>query len=186
MKKLFLLTIALLLGTQNVFAQTTTPQTMREQMKNRIEQRVASSTMMRAKIAAVRVERIRAYFRRMINKLESAIERLEAIATKIENRIDKFQNERGKDVSQARAKLQSARQHIDLAKQSLQNTKDTFEQAITSDSPRENFEKVRAKIKETTEHIRQAHRALVDAIIVLKGASMPSQNQSNSSSTSSN
>ena len=127
----------------------------------------------RERFNEVRTAAIRRIFDRMTNKIDRAILRLESFSDRIASRIEKFKA-RGKNVSSAEAKLAEAQIAIADAKVSLADAKAKFAAMLESDDPKTAFKDVHATIQQNVvSKIKAAHAALVDAITILKGASMP-------------
>jgi|GEM_PF-3470999 len=123
-------------------------------------------------LAEKRKERIRAYFARMFTRLDAAIERFNKLITRIESRIQKLE-ERGVDVADAREKLQKAQDAVAEADFKINAARGLVEDILSGEDPKKIFENTREAVKSTVEHIKQAHRALVDSIVALKGATSP-------------
>ena len=119
-------------------------------------------------LAEKRKERIRAYFTRMFTRLEAAVERLNKLMARVESRIQKFE-ERGVDVTDAQEKLQKARSAITEADFKLNAARGLVEDILSGEDPKKIFENARETVKSTVISIKQAHRALVDSIVALKG-----------------
>ena len=169
-------------------AATTTADQMRDKMQDREgERKMQKPTSSAEQVLQIRKDRVRQFWSNMAGKIEKAVERLTQMSDRIESRLNKFEQEKGKDVSKARAKLAEGRRHIQLAKDSWTEAKARYEELINSANPRPMFERARAKVKETISHLKEAHAALVDAVVALKGASgkTPHATSSASSATTS-
>jgi exonuclease VII small subunit len=87
---------------------------------------------------------------------------------RVESRIQKFE-ERGVDVTDAQEKLQKARSAITEADFKLNAARGLVEDILSGEDPKKIFENARETVKSTVISIKQAHRALVDSIVALKG-----------------
>jgi len=130
-------------------------QEKREENKKRLEER--------------RREIIKAYMERILTRLNAAIERLEKIGDRLSSRLDKLE-EKGVDVSAARALLENARQANNNAKEDLVLIKNSLDAVLEGDNPKTAFEDVRALLEEAKTSVREAHKALVEAIKTAKAS----------------
>ncbi|MBI2109059.1 MAG: hypothetical protein HYT93_02680 [Parcubacteria group bacterium] len=115
-----------------------------------------------------RKERIRAYFEKMFKRLDAAIERLQGLAERIESRIEKFE-ERDADVEKAKQLLAEAQTLIVSAEESLAKAKIAAEEVLSGENPKEIFTRVHESVKLVVSHTKEAHQALVEVIVALKG-----------------
>jgi chromosome segregation ATPase len=146
----------------------TNPTQIRAEVKARIDARLASSTLRRASSTARRVELQQSIAKRQADhagkKLLATIERLEKLADRIESRIEKVEA-LGGNASTSERFLAEARAHLSEARVALE----AFSSVDLSGTRlAENFERVRAAALEVKEHLRLAHRNLVNAILSLK------------------
>lgn len=147
------------------------PEDVRAQQEKRQEKTVGERLAERqAQVVEKRKERVDAYFKKMFTRLDAAIERLQKLAERIESRIVKFEK-RGADVDQARELLTVGHGAITEARTLLENARGIVENILAGDDPRVIFEHARETVKSVIDSIKQAHRALVDSIVALKGAS---------------
>lgn len=146
----------------------------REEIRNNIEQRKASSTERRVEmqksLAKRKVEQV-------TKVILATIERLEKIITRIESRIKKIQESGGKTTE--------AESYVAAAKRNLTDARVAVDAFVNLDlsgsAAKENFETVRAAVAEAKEQIRAAHRNLMMAVRTLKG---PNTGTATSTSTS--
>ena len=115
--------------------------------------------------------RISAYVKRITKRLDAALDRLERIADRVESRIAKLEEkfaDRGLDLSDAKALLDVTRDEIASARENISSIESAAEEALDTDNPRESFTAVRELIKTAVGSVKDAHRALVEAIKVVK------------------
>lgn len=115
------------------------------------------------KIDEKRKAQIREIAARTIKRLEAAVERLAKLSDRLESRLNKL-SEGGVDVSKSRGLLTEARAKIAEAKSKIAEAKASIETAVSSDSPKEAFQKVREITGGANEKLKEAHKALVRAI----------------------
>jgi predicted nucleic acid-binding Zn-ribbon protein len=65
--------------------------------------------------------------------------------------------------------LNAARARIDTARTKLAEAKNSVEGLLVQENSKEVFESARNTVKSVATHIKEAHGALVDSIIALKG-----------------
>lgn len=134
-------------------------QNMQEKRADRIE-----------KLTDKRKEIIRNFAARMFHRMEAAIERLKKLDERIGSRITKLK-EKGIDTSKAEIALGTAKTEIGNAETHLAAAKTAAQGAIDSETPKEAFESVRTHVEMTRDAIKKAHKALIDAVVALKGKS---------------
>ncbi len=117
-------------------------------------------------------ERINAYTERIVRRLNAAIERLEKLALRLESRIEKLEErfkDRALDLSNAKKLLVGAREEINLAKTNISTLMGLVDETLNNtENPRKEFGKVQELIKNTVSTVKDAHRALVEAIKAVK------------------
>lgn len=126
-------------------------------------------------------ERILAYTERIIKRLNIALDRFEKIAERVDSRIskleEKFSDDRGIDLSGAKVLLNVANEKIAEARNNISSIRDLATNAINTDNPKESFTEVQKFIKSAIDSLKDAHRALVEAIKAVKaGVGAPSSN----------
>lgn len=139
----------------------------RDAFKDRAKERI---DILKEKFSEDRAKKIEAFFGGMVRKFEAAINRFRHLADRIDSRLDKFEDE-GKDVSALRISLDNARNSIESAEDALDKAKEEFTTFVLSENPKENFEKVKAVVQNVASAVKNAHKALVDVINSIKGAS---------------
>lgn len=157
-KLLLLLTLVYLGFTPSVLAQTSTPLTRREVKKTEISLR----------LSAIRRERIRSYFGKMIVRIEATIERLEKLITRIESRIG--------DNSKVQETVNKAKTELAKAKLELATLKLQLENLLESDDPKLVFGQIQDSLKIIKGYLRKTHVLLVQTIGELKGLRVGNNN----------
>ena len=188
MKKKYLIPLLALLVVSGVAsAQTTgstnttqrsTLQAKREATREQIETKRADIDAMReskrlemeakrAEIKAKRVEFQQDIAQRKVENasrvISATIDKLENLVTRVESRISKLEANGGDTTA--------SKSHIALAKGSILKARAAVEAfasiELTSDKARDNYEKIRVAAAEVREHIRTAHRELMQAVRLL-------------------
>lgn len=139
--------------------------TKREAFKDEAKQRVEA---MKKKLGEERAKRIEQFFNNMARKFENAIDRLNNLADRIDSRLKKTEDA-GNDVAKQRDLLKVARDKITAVETALSDAKAKFAEMAKSENPKEAFKKVKELIKGVAQKVKEAHRALVDVVISLKG-----------------
>ena len=155
----------------SVFAQTSTPFSRREEKRIEIREQLAvKQAEIRQRLTAVRRERIRNYFGKMIVRLEATIERLEKLITRIEARI-KIIKDKNEEINTTEVEktVSEAKATIVKAKTELANLKTNLETMLESDDPKTSFKNVRESLKTVITFIKDTHKLLVQTIGDIKG-----------------
>lgn len=163
-------------------------QEKREQYENGRNGSATTSDVVRAKVLERRGQfsegvknRVKNLLSNIENRMLASVNRFERIITRVESRMKKLESE-GMDVQNARASLEIAKMEIDSAKTILAQTGDADIDVVVDDtSPREKFAALREKIKTILSHIKNAHEALRNTVLILKGAVPPVTNSATSS-----
>lgn len=134
---------------------------------------------MQEKMAERRSEILKRIAERMIKHLELAIERMEKIAERVDSRIAKLK-ERGVNTAASEALLTTAREKITAAKTAVANAKAEMANALAvadvdadGDGKMDKVDpgkKVRDFLATARNAVKDAHRALVEAIKSLKSS----------------
>ena len=125
----------------------------------------------RATLDERRQARIEAYANRILKRMNAAIDRLYKIANRVESRIAKLEEKHdGLDLSGARDLLAIARTALDTAQPSVELGEEAVQNVLSSDTPKEAFSEVRKLLGDTKQSIKDAHKALVDAIVATKAS----------------
>lgn len=142
-------------------------ETFREEAKERVD-------TLKRKLSEERAKRIEVFFGTMVRKFEAAISRLRTLADRIDSRLDKIEDA-GKDVSEFRVLLDNAKITIETAEDSLDKAKEEFNALAKSENPQEYFKKVKEIVSGVAQKIKDAHKALIDVINLIKGTSNVSE-----------
>lgn len=117
--------------------------------------------------AEKRLQLVRNFTSKMENRFNVNIRTLESLSARIASRVAKL-DQAGKDTAQAKTKLAEANAKIQEAKDALAKMQQDIESAISTVQPKKAFELVKNKtIKVVMEKIKEAHKALVSAIVTL-------------------
>ena len=151
----------------SVSSQTATPLSRKQIVTEKVASRQAE---IRSKISAVRRERIRNYFGKMVVRIEATIERLQILIDRIETRIAKIkEGDEEINTTEVEITVTDAKETLEKAKTELDNLKTNLEDMLASDNPRDNFQDVRNSLKTVIGYIREAHKSLAIAIGNIKG-----------------
>jgi len=137
----------------------------REQFRNEAQKRIDE---LKKKLGEKRGERIEAFFQKMVEKFEHAIERFKKYADRIAERLDKAESN-GKDVAELRVKLSAANDKILEAEMALEDSKAKYAEAVKDPDFKASFAKVREVVHGVLVKVKEAHRALVDVVKSIKG-----------------
>lgn len=140
--------------------RTATSSERREAVKEKADERRAA---VKEKVDAKRKAQIKQIAERTIKRLTAAAERLEKLGDRLESRLDKL-SAGGVDVSKSKELLAAARAKIAETKTGIDEAKTEIETALSSESPKEAFQKVREITGAANEKLKEAHKALVEAI----------------------
>lgn len=139
----------------------------KEEIKNRIEIRKAT---MSARLTERRQGRIRTYFQRLTNRLNSAINRLDILISRIESRVEKIKAEESEiDTDSIEADIQTAKDLLDDAKANLEAASNSFDTVLEGDDPKQAFMIIKDTIKEVKNGLVEVHQLLVHLIGDIKG-----------------
>ena len=165
-------------------ASTSRATTTREERKeNRVDERMQRQR-----------EIIKAHFTKMMRRLDAAVLRLEKLAARMDTRIDKL-TAKGVDMTKAKEKMTIARGKIADAKQAIADARTAADALVNSEKPKELFGDIRKLIKKAEQTVKDAHRALVEALREIKasaglrdgdddhGSSTPKRGNDNGTST---
>ncbi|MEK7081397.1 MAG: hypothetical protein AAB888_00340 [Patescibacteria group bacterium] len=140
--------------------RTATSSEKREAVKERADYR---RTAVKEKVDAKRRAQIEQIAERTIKRLVAAVERLEKLSDRLESRLDKL-SAGGVDVSKSKELLAEARAKIAEAKAKIDEAKAEIRSAMSVESPKEAFQKVREITGAANKKIKEAHKALVEVI----------------------
>jgi hypothetical protein len=178
--KLFLiLALGFLILTPPVLAQTTRPsprnQGVRADVRATME---AKREENRNKITAIRRERIRSFFGKMVVRVEATIERLEKLIERLETRIASIKKTDEKlDTSKAESTIKEARITIEKAKLELTALKARLEELLASDDPKLVFGQIQDSLKTIKDYLKETHVLLVQTIGEIRGLRVGDTNE---------
>jgi len=178
--KLFLiLALGFLVLTPPVLAQTTRPsprnQGVRAEVRATIEARREEN---QNRITAVRRERIRSFFGKMVVRIEATIERLEKLIERLETRIASIkEGEEDLDTTKAEDAIKEAKTTIEKAKLELTSLKARLEELLASDEPKLVFGQIQESLKTIKGYLKETHVLLVQTIGEIKGLRVGDTNE---------
>ena len=141
----------------------------REEFQAKAEERREA---LKKKLGENRAARIEQFFAAMARKFEDAIDRLEKSAERIEERIGSSgAGEADKAVLQER--MTAARAKIAEAQAEFESAKTRYADAVKDPDFKAAFKKVHDIVRGVAAKVKDAHRALVDAVAGLKSAAAP-------------
>lgn len=146
----------------------------KEEKADKKEEKLQERAEQQAQVEARRKERVRAYFEKMFERLDAAIVRLEKLAERIDSRISKF-DKRDVNAEKAKQLLTEARALIENAKTSLSSAKSSVEEILSGENSKEVFARARENVQSVVSHTKDAHKALVQSIVALKGKNPPQE-----------
>ncbi len=112
-------------------------------------------------------DRIEGYLENVSRKMKAAINRLSTLEERIQSRILKLQ-ERGFGLEKAQEALDEAGSAIDRAEESFEETIKEAREALETDINRETFKTIIGTLAATKEALKEAHKALVEAVRLIK------------------
>jgi len=130
------------------------------------------------KITAIKRERIRSYYGKMVVRLEATIERIQKLITRLETRISKIEesdNSNKIDIPKARADVALAKTKLADVEAELSYL--NIEDIISSDNPKEEFKNVINSVKLIKDGLKEVHKLLVQTIGDIKGLRIGNTNE---------
>jgi len=137
----------------------------REEVRTQVQER---HTDARKRIQAHVKERITAHVRRVILRLQAAIERLTRLANRIEQRLNALASE-GENVADKMTLLASARAEIQQAQTSLNAVAAALMEVTAGEQPRQAFQQARESVRGVVTHLKNAHGMLVRVVTMIQG-----------------
>lgn len=132
------------------------------------------------RISAVRRERIRNYFNKMISRIEAVVDRLEVLITNIESRVEIIStNDSEIDVTPVEIELSNAKDLLSTVDSDVILLKSEIENVILSDDPKANFVTVKDMISEIKNNLKEVHNILVQVIGDIRGLRIGNTNNLN-------
>lgn len=118
------------------------------------------------RITEKRKTRITAFEKKMIKRLQAAVNRLDNLADSIQSRLEKISDR--VDITEATALISNIKEDIQDLHTWIGGLSSKLESVYASDDPKATFEEVRAEVKEIVSEIKATHRALVEVVVSLK------------------
>ena len=179
MKLFLILALGFLILTPPVLAQTTRPsprnQGVRADVRATME---AKREENQNRITAVRRERIRSFFGKMVVRIEATIERLEKLIERLETRIASIkEGEEELDTTKAEDAIKEAKTTIEKAKLELTSLKARLEELLTSDEPKLVFGQIQESLKTIKGYLKETHVLLVQTIGEIRGLRVGDTNE---------
>lgn len=119
------------------------------------------------------------------NRLDAYVRRITNVTDRLDSRANKMA-ESGLAVDAARAKIAEARTELEKARASLTNIDAAVNNFVRSENPRTYWQSVKTTYLAATDAIKAAHRATVEALLLLKTATATQSPTATSTTTSSN
>jgi len=113
--------------------------------------------------------RIKGHFENILNRLDNAIQKFASVLGRIDTHLAKLA-ERGADVADAETAIAIAEEAVRQASADVDAVHSIFEEATSSDTPRDHLVQIKEAARTASESIRKAHRAIKAAIQELKEA----------------
>jgi hypothetical protein len=107
------------------------------------------------------------------NRFDAAVRRLSNIHDRLESRATKLDNE-GVNTAPARQKIAEAKTYRENAAQSLATIDTVVAQFVGSETPRERWQLLKETYRSIAEQIRLSYQATVDALLLLRTATVVS------------
>lgn len=117
--------------------------------------------------------RVEAYVERITKRLNAALDRMEEMAERVESRIAKLEEkftDKDLDLSESKDLLEKARTEIESARRAVSSIEVSISGVLNTDNPRESFTTVKELTRSAIVNIKNAHRALVEAIKSVKAS----------------
>lgn len=144
------------------------------EVKNTIEEKRAEINAKRDEQRKIQLEkrdqRILAYVERIIVRLNAALDRMEKLADRLESRFEKLAADKKVDLTAPKALLEKARASIADGRAVIVNAKEQATTALSGENAKEAFRTVKDTLSIAEKAVKDAHRALVDAISATKAA----------------
>lgn len=129
----------------------------------------------RAKLSERTQNRIINLARNMIERIKAAMGRIDNIATRMETRIEKL-SKQGINTDAASAEVEYTRNALNDARDTLETLDADVQHTVFSDSPKENFKKLREAFTSAKNSVQSAHTHLLTALNLLKDAVREAEN----------
>jgi len=123
----------------------------------------------RAALSAVAQVRLTNLAANVSNRLDAYVRRISNVTGRLESRATKMEAE-GIDVGVARTKIDEAKRELDTARGALANIDVEVATFVGSQNPRERWQNLRTTYETARTAIIAAHKATVEAVLLLKTA----------------
>lgn len=169
----FLLTLALVVPTSSVYAQTATPKptTRGEQVRKAVKTGIAQARVEKKLVLEEKKQNlIKSYFEKMMDRFDAAIKRVEKLITRIESRIEKIEVENPTtDLTEVKEELADAKDELTKLITEAEAVKSDFEEVLISDEPKVVFKEVITQTRVLKKDLAEIHVTLVKVIGDIKG-----------------
>lgn len=171
MKLFLILALGFLILTPSALAQTASPSPRNQGRRAEVTATIeAKREENRSRVTAVRRERIRSFFGKMVVRIEATIERLEKLIERLEQRIASIKkNEEELNTTKAENAIKEAKKTIEKAKLELTTLKAELETLLVSDEPKVVFGQIQESLKTIKGYLKDTHVLLVQTIGEIKG-----------------
>ncbi|MEX0918976.1 MAG: hypothetical protein WDZ85_03385 [Candidatus Paceibacterota bacterium] len=153
---------------------------VRNQLKERIEERIQMVRENQANIAedrmANRDDKLRQNVLRMLNRIEAAFVRVEMLALRLEERLDIFEAD-GANVDQPRQTLVEAAQLVSDGRLLLEQAHTAIDSLTPEAGPADYLAAARSVTSASIAKVREAHQMVVRAITEARGMSSANQDE---------
>ena len=179
MKLFLILALGFLILTPPVLAQTTRPSPRNQGVRAGVRATMeAKREENQNRITAVRRERIRSFFGKMVVRIEATIERLEKLIERLETRIASIkEGEEELDTTKAEDAIKEAKTTIEKAKLELTSLKARLEELLASDEPKLVFGQIQESLKTIKGYLKETHVLLVQTIGEIRGLRVGDTNE---------
>jgi len=172
-----MLAISLIGG--NVLADNATSTKVREEAKERKEERQenvqekrkdleARRDELKVEVSSKRMELVKKFAAKMIKVHQAAVNRLIKLADRIDSRIKKFETNKNVNLSDAKAKLVTARAKITTAQNYINTLPGLVSTSTATGTPTVVLQTVKGYFIISRDNLKAAHASLVDVISSIK------------------
>ena len=179
MKLFLILALGFLILTPPVLAQTASPSPRNQGVRAGVRATMeAKREENQNRITAVRRERIRSFFGKMVVRIEATIERLEKLIERLETRIASIkEGEEELDTTKAEDAIKEAKTTIEKAKLELTSLKARLEELLASDEPKLVFGQIQESLKTIKGYLKETLVLLIQTIGEIKGLRVGDTNE---------
>lgn len=179
MKLFSILALGFLILAPSVLAQTASPAPRNRGVRTEVRATIeAKREENQNRITAVRRERIRSFFGKMVVRIEATIERLEKLIERLETRITSIKTaEEDLNTTKAENAIKEAKTTIEKAKAELTLLKAELEELLASDEPKLVFGQIQDSLKTIKDYLKETHVLLVQTIGEIRGLRVGDTNE---------